>query len=106
MDSIHVQQWDEDKFFRSRKEWNKLLKSSNSDKLFLSWEWQSTWWKVFSEPENTDSEKMELQLYVATTTDGTLLGIAPLYFTTTFTKKIIKPVKTIILFFCNHGFDF
>ena len=85
MQNIHVQQWDQEKFLHSRNEWNKLLKQSKSDKLFLSWEWQSSWWKIFS-----DAGNMELKLYVATTNDGTLVGIAPLYSTIVSTKKFLK----------------
>ena len=103
MANVHVQLWDEERFFRSRKEWNELLKNSNSDQLFLSWEWQSTWWKVFSKPEGADPERMELRLYVATTTDGTLLGIAPLYITTVYTKNIIKTKRLQFIGNCWRG---
>lgn len=85
MEYIHIQQWDEDKFLRSKKEWNELLKRSSSDRLFLSWEWQSCWWKIFSDPEN-----MELKLYVATNSGGKLVGLAPLFATTITTKNIFN----------------
>jgi hypothetical protein len=103
MVNIQIQQWDKDRFFQSRKEWNELLKSSNSDQLFLSWEWQSTWWKIFSEPEDVNSARMELKLYVATTDDGSLVGIAPLYLTTVYTKKIIKTKRLQFIGNCWRG---
>lgn len=57
-----------------RQEWNPLLHHSTSDTIFLTWEWQSTWWEHLGEGE----------LYILTTrTDGgQLVGIAPLYLTT------------------------
>lgn len=85
MQNIHIQQWDEETFLRSRNEWNKLLEQSGANQLFLSWEWQSSWWKIFSE-----TNKMELRLYVATTDDGMLVGIAPLYLTTVSIKSFLK----------------
>ena len=84
MEKVHIQQWDEERFFSSRKEWTDLLARSDSDQLFLSWEWQSSWWQVFAE---TDS--MQLTLLAATNEDGTLIGLAPLYCSTIKTKKII-----------------
>lgn len=98
MENIHVQQWGAEKFFSSRNEWNELLKRSKSDQLFLSWEWQSSWWKIFS-----DSESMELRLYVATADDGTLLGIAPLYLTTVATKNFLKTKRLQFIGNCWRG---
>ncbi len=87
MEDIHVQQWDEEKFFSSRNEWNDLIDRSSADPLFLSWEWQSSWWHFFSD------EKMKLRLYVATTSDGQLVGIAPLYSTKLSLKNVIKTTR-------------
>lgn len=98
MGNIHVQQWKTEKFLSSRNEWNELLKRSKSDQLFLSWEWQSSWWKIFS-----DSKNMELRLYVATADDGTLLGIAPLYSTTVATKKVLKIKRLQFIGNCWRG---
>ena len=83
MENICILQWDEEKFLRSKDEWNELLSRSNADALFLSWEWQATWWKVFSDPEN-----MTLHIFAATASDGKLIGLAPLYSSTVTTKKI------------------
>jgi CelD/BcsL family acetyltransferase involved in cellulose biosynthesis len=50
-------------------EWNDLLQNSNSDCLFLTWEWLSTWWKHLAEDRS---------LAVLTVRcDGRLAGIAP-----------------------------
>ena len=60
-------------FAALREEWNPLLRDSVSDTLFLTWEWQSTWWEHLG--------KGELYL-IAVRDGGHLSGIAPLYLTT------------------------
>lgn len=53
-----------------RHEWNELLQSSSSDCVFLTHEWQATWWKHLAEARD-----------LATLTvrhEGKLVGIAPL----------------------------
>lgn len=60
-------------FAALHQEWNPLLRDSVSDTLFLTWEWQSTWWEHLGEGE----------LYLIAVRDGGhLSGIAPLYLTT------------------------
>ncbi len=97
MGKIHIQQWDQEKFFSSRSEWADLLDRSNSDQLFLSWEWQTSWWKVFSNVDN-----MQLNLLAATTDDGILVGLAPLYYSTIKTKKIITITRLQFIGNCWH----
>jgi len=59
-------------FAALRQEWNPLLHDSISDTIFLTWEWQSTWWERLGEGE----------LYLVAVHDGRhLSGIAPLYLT-------------------------
>lgn len=52
-------------------EWNDLLKRSAFDTLFLTWEWQRTWWEYLGGGD----------LFLVTMRDdqGGLAGIAPLY---------------------------
>jgi CelD/BcsL family acetyltransferase involved in cellulose biosynthesis len=60
-------------FAALRDEWNSLLRDSVSDTIFLTWEWQSTWWEHLGEG----------QLYLIAMRDGShLSGIAPLHLTT------------------------
>ena len=61
-------------FAALRDEWNPLLHDSTSDIIFLTWEWQSTWWEHLGEGE--------LYLLATRTDRGRLIGIAPLYLTT------------------------
>ena len=83
MNDIKIKEWNLEQFKNSREEWNRLLDRSDSDPLFLSWEWQYTWWEVFSRSEN-----MQLKIYAAYKQD-TLVGIAPLYLTKAQSKKFI-----------------
>ena len=59
-------------FSALKPEWNPLLKQSYHDNLFLTWEWQSTWWKHLGEGSL-------LLLGMRAEEDGRLVGIAPLF---------------------------
>ena len=30
-----------------REQWEELLRAGETDTVFLTWEWQRTWWEVF-----------------------------------------------------------
>ncbi len=57
-------------FGQLQPEWNDLLARSPLRTIFLTWEWQATWWRHLGEGE--------LHLVVLRKDDGTLVGIAPL----------------------------
>jgi len=98
MQTIHIQQWDEQQFYNAREQWQTLLDNSSADPLFLSWEWQSNWWRIFSE-----AETMQLRLMTASDNSGKLIGIAPLYITTVITKKLIKTSRLQFIGNCWRG---
>ncbi len=56
-----------------RPEWNELLAHSAFHSLFLTWEWQTTWWQCLG--------KGQLCLLAFRTANGELAGIAPLFVT-------------------------
>lgn len=58
-------------FAELEKEWGELLKSAESQSVFLTWEWNYSWWEAFG-------EKYEL-FVIAIFDDKELIGIAPLY---------------------------
>jgi hypothetical protein len=63
---------DEQGFQALRGEWNDLLRRSRFDTIFLTWEWQSTWWRHLGQPRGP--------LYIVAARDaGRLVGIFPLY---------------------------
>lgn len=60
-------------FYSSKAQWEKLLSQSQANKLFLSWQWQHSWWQTWG-------EKLELKLMILQAYDGAeLVGLAPLY---------------------------
>ncbi len=61
-------------FWALKPEWNDLVHRSCCDTLFLTWEWQSTWWKHLGEGDL-------LLLGFRAEDDGRLIGLAPLFHT-------------------------
>ncbi len=53
-------------------EWEELLEKSPSDDIFLTWQWQSTWWKHFEQDK-------ELRLLALREERGDLCGLAPFF---------------------------
>ncbi len=79
-------------FAALRDEWNPLLRDSVSDTIFLTWEWQSTWWEHLGEGE----------LYLIAVRDGShLSGIVPLYLTTS-----DDGLKTLSIVGCRDVSDY
>lgn len=50
-------------------EWNTLLQQSRGNRIFLTWEWQHTWWTIY--------HPGELRVLAIRNDTGELLGIAP-----------------------------
>jgi CelD/BcsL family acetyltransferase involved in cellulose biosynthesis len=61
-------------FWALKPEWNGLVQRSYHDNLFLTWEWQTAWWKHLGEGSL-------LLLGFRAEDDGRLVGIAPLFHT-------------------------
>src|SRR4051794_24198324 len=68
----------------STEEWDSLLHSSVSDVVFLTWQWQSTWWKHFG-----SCEGCSLHLLILRDERGALVGLAPLFIT----SEPLPPIK-------------
>lgn len=63
---------DRDTFHNLREEWNGLLVQSDSNTIFLTWEWLYNWWSVY--------EGANKKLFVILVrNNATLVGIAPFY---------------------------
>lgn len=58
-------------FSNLAKEWNELLENSNSDSVFLTWEWVFTWWKYYQ------SDRELFLLLIHDDAKQELIGIAP-----------------------------
>lgn len=78
--------YDQPEIFQTLKpEWNTLLHRSDVDKVFLTWEWQSTWWEAYQPGE----------LWVVTCRDDNenLIAIAPWFIETNAQNE--RVVRTI-----------
>lgn len=61
-------------FDELKPEWNELLERSPSNRIFSTWEWNSTWWQAF--------QPGELWVIACRTDAGQLVGLAPWYIET------------------------
>ena len=78
-------------FAAMREEWNRLLSSSRSDCIFLTWEWMHTWWTHFGEGR---------RLFLVTIRSGEeLVAVAPL----TLTRAWAGPFAIPVLEFAGTG---
>jgi CelD/BcsL family acetyltransferase involved in cellulose biosynthesis len=75
--------------------WNQLLARSNSNTIFLTWEWISNWWQVYG-------HKKELYVLTLKDNDNSLIGIAPLYMRK---EKILKGFPVNEVRFLGTGED-
>ncbi|MFT6835928.1 MAG: hypothetical protein ACJA0H_001968, partial [Francisellaceae bacterium] len=82
--SFKVTLWDEELFFTSRAQWSDLIVRSTANPLFMSWEWMTTWWSIFSD------SSMQLKVVVILGKDDELLAIAPMYLSEVYIKSFLK----------------
>ncbi len=79
---------DESGFEALKSEWNDLLRRSRFDTIFLTWEWQTTWWRYLG------AQRGPLYL-VAAREAGRLIGILPFYGTEDGAQKAMNVVGCI-----------
>jgi CelD/BcsL family acetyltransferase involved in cellulose biosynthesis len=79
---------DSNAFATLRTEWNELLSRSSADTVFLTWEWLSSWWETYAQPDD--------RLHIITVRDNAnqLIGVMPLF------RRVhpwlpLKPVRTL-----------
>jgi len=76
---------DETGFAALRGEWNSLLRRSRFDTIFLTWEWQTTWWRTLGATRGP--------LYLLAAHDQErLVGILPLYLTSDDAGRTLRVV--------------
>lgn len=83
--SFKITRWTCAQFDDAKDAWNTLLKSSRADPLFMSWEWQHTWWATFA-----SSASLELFILAAYDDRGELCGLAPLLRRRTRLRGLLK----------------
>jgi CelD/BcsL family acetyltransferase involved in cellulose biosynthesis len=79
---------DEDGFAALRDEWNDLLRRSRFDTIFLTWEWQTIWWRFVG------ANRGPLYL-LAARQDGRTVGILPLYLTEELDSRALQVIGCI-----------
>ncbi len=75
-------------FAELQNEWNELLGRSASNRIFSTWEWQSTWWAAYHPGE----------LWVITCRDDSdrLIGIAPWFIDSKDkTERVVRPIGCV-----------
>jgi hypothetical protein len=73
LDQFRIREWTYSEWLAREDQWAQLLSRSGQDPLFLSWEWMTTWWRVFGvRPTHS-------LCLLAAYRDDDLIGIAPLY---------------------------
>lgn len=80
-----IRRLDESAFVTMRSEWDALIINSPTDRLFLGWLWQYTWWITWSGKLGA-----ELLLLGAFNDEGKLVGLAPLYVSSSKTFPFYK----------------
>jgi hypothetical protein len=69
-----VRMWAEEDFRHAEGEWQDLLGRSAADPLFMSWNWQWSWWSHHAASLNST-----LWLFAAYSAHGELVGLAPMH---------------------------
>lgn len=72
--ALELRIWSEGEFAASRHAWGDLLRRSGADPLFMSWDWQWSWWLHHKEALGA-----QLLLLAAYDGAGTLRALAPVY---------------------------
>ncbi len=93
-----IKKWSVDTFADSREAWNKLLQQTEADQLFMSWEWQYSWWDKYGILND-----LSLLLLAVHDMKGELVGIAPLFQSTVISKKILKSNRIQMIGNCWRG---
>jgi len=70
---LTVRRWSLDEWMNGEAAWTELLCRSSSDRLFLSWEWLTHWWRVFGRRLGCTPNLLAFYR------DQKLVGVAPLY---------------------------
>ncbi len=79
---------DETGFAELRPEWNDLLRRSRFDTIFLTWEWQATWWLWLGACRGPLT-------ILAARDNGRLIGIVPLYLSEDAGTKTLQVVGCV-----------
>jgi CelD/BcsL family acetyltransferase involved in cellulose biosynthesis len=71
--ALTLERWSREEWLAREGEWNALVANAASDPLFLSWEWQTSWWRHFGDELGQEPH------ILAFSRGAQLVGLAPLY---------------------------
>lgn len=84
--NVHV--YDTPSVFESlREEWNALLERSATNVIFLTWEWQSTWWSAY--------EAGELFVVACRDANGDLVGLGPWFIEDRDGERVVRTIGCV-----------
>jgi CelD/BcsL family acetyltransferase involved in cellulose biosynthesis len=70
---VRLRVWPEEEFLARGDDYRELLRRSDADRLFMSWEWLVEWWRLHKDPFG-----LRLIVFSVEAEDGRLLGVAPM----------------------------
>jgi CelD/BcsL family acetyltransferase involved in cellulose biosynthesis len=76
-----------DVFEELEPEWNDLLHRSNTDVIFLTWEWQSSWWNAY--------EAGDLWIVTCRDDDGRLVAIGPWFIQDVDGERVVRTIGCV-----------
>jgi len=71
--ALTLERWSREEWLAREGAWNALIARAASDPLFLSWEWQTSWWRHFGDELGQEPH------ILAFSRGAELVGLAPLY---------------------------
>lgn len=75
-------------FAALRPEWDTLLAASPNNEIFLTWEWQYTWWAAY--------HSGDLYIWTARDEHGLLVGLAPYFIDLTNPdERVVRPIGCV-----------
>ncbi|MGH8276783.1 MAG: GNAT family N-acetyltransferase, partial [Steroidobacteraceae bacterium] len=86
--TLHVRAWSEEEFATSREAWERLLRASGADPLFMSWDWQWRWWT-----HHARALGATLRLVAVYTASDELVGLAPFYSRRVSVRRILRSCR-------------
>ena len=84
-DGLRVRLWSADEFAAGQNVWDRLLRRSDADPLFMSWAWQWRWWA-----HHGPALGAELQI-AGIYSEDRLVGLAPFYRHRVVVRGLLRP---------------
>lgn len=88
---LSIRLWSAEEFSAARTIWDELLRRSDADPLFMSWDWQWRWWEHHG-------RSLEAKLLLVAVYRGAgLIGLAPFYVHRAHVRGVLHPRRLQLL---------